>query len=116
MSAPGFTSEPSQLDTASHCCVLVMENYQLLGIFTERDIIDLIATDRSVVTLTKTEHQDIFAALSLLRQHKIRYLPVLDINQKLIGIVTHNTNLQSVLSHCYKAKKNGRDRVEIHQI
>lgn len=103
---PGFTSEPSQIDTASHRCVLVMENQQLLGIFTERDFIDLIATGRlntphhitidqvmtrPVVTLTKTEHQDIFAALSLLREHKIRYLPVLDINQKLIGIVTPET-------------------------
>ncbi len=103
---PGFTSAPSQIDTGSHRCVLVMENQQLLGIFTERDIIDLIATHRlntpnqitidrvmrrSVVTLTKTEHQDIFAALSLLREHKIRYLPVLDINRKLIGIVTPET-------------------------
>jgi diguanylate cyclase (GGDEF)-like protein/PAS domain S-box-containing protein len=103
---PGFTSQPSQIDTGSHRCVLVMENQQLLGIFTERDIIDLIATQslnnpnqitidrvmrRSVITLTKTEHQDIFAALSLLREHQIRYLPVLDIHRKLIGIVTPET-------------------------
>jgi diguanylate cyclase (GGDEF)-like protein/PAS domain S-box-containing protein len=103
---PGFTSEPTQIDTGSHRCVLVMENQQLMGIFTERDIIDLIANDSlnnpnqitiaqvmraRVITLTKTEHQDIFAALSLLREHQIRYLPVLDIHGQLIGIVTPET-------------------------
>ncbi len=103
---PGFTSEPTQIDTGSHRCVLVMENQQLMGIFTERDIIDLIANNSlnnlnqitiaqvmraKVITLTKTEHQDIFAALSLLREHQIRYLPVLDIHRKLIGIVTPET-------------------------
>jgi GGDEF domain-containing protein len=37
-----------------------------------------------------------------------------------VAINAHSANLQSVLSEadaaCYKAKKDGRDRVEIHRI
>src|SRR6478672_1118573 len=85
-------------------CVLVMERSQLIGIFTEKDVVRLVAAStkltkikiaqvmtQPVITLAKSEFQDIFTAITLLRQHRIRYLPILDQGGFLIGIVTPET-------------------------
>ena len=98
-------------------CVLVVENSQLLGVFTERDLVRLIAfgnpavyaarssrmiaadtelagiaiaevMSRDLVTLTYTGSEDIFAALDLLRSHSIRHLPVVDPKHNLLGLIT----------------------------
>ena len=82
-------------------CVLVMREGQLLGIFTERDIVRLTANSISfaevniaevmaqpVVTLPKTAFQDIFAALFLFRRYRIRHLPIVDENGQLVGIIS----------------------------
>lgn len=85
-------------------CVLVTEKEQLLGVFTERDIVRLTARSIPFTDLTLGEvishppiylkhspDHDLFTALSLLKQHKIRHLPI--VNQELIplGIVTHGS-------------------------
>ncbi len=70
-------------------CALVMSDSQLLGIFTERDIVRLIAASRTladlaiaevmtphVITLRTPDFQNVFATLNLLRRHRIRHLPV----------------------------------------
>jgi CBS domain-containing protein len=103
---PGLSSKPSPSGTGSHRCVLVIDNQELVGIFTERDAIEWMAShrldtgtqtsigqvmQRDLITLTKTARQDIFAALSLLREHQIRYLPVVNIHGRVIGIVTPET-------------------------
>ena len=110
------SSENTAVDNSS--CVLVVENNRLLGIFTERDLVRLIAADvevaeaamptasskglapyvasfaiaevmsRDVVTLTYTGTEDIFAALNLLRSHRIRYLPIVDSDNNLLGLTT----------------------------
>lgn len=98
-------------------CVLVVKNRQLKGIFTERDLVRLIAfgnpavkaaesskmiaadtelagvaisevMSRDVVTLTYTGTEDIFAALNLLRSHSIRHLPIVDRDNNLLGLTT----------------------------
>ncbi len=82
-------------------CVLVTQEKKLLGIFTERDLVKLIASGRDftclkicevmtqpLITLTHTKTQDIFSALLLLRQHQIRHLPILDPQGELLGVVT----------------------------
>ena len=64
-------------------CVLIVEEEQLKGIFTERDLVKLIAENtnlaeaviaevmsRDVLTLTYSGAEDIFAALELLRSHQ----------------------------------------------
>ncbi|CAD5975668.1 CBS domain-containing protein [Planktothrix agardhii] len=80
----------------------------VVGIITERDIVQLMATeilDPAVkknlnqirvaeimspisVSLTESDDQDIFTALSLFRQYQILHLPVLDIRGQLVGVIT----------------------------
>ncbi len=81
--------------------VLVVKADRLLGIFTERDAVrlsplelDLARTPisqvmtRSPITLTRTGESNLFSALSLFRQHRIRHLPVVDERGQLEGVVT----------------------------
>ncbi|NER37973.1 MAG: CBS domain-containing protein [Oscillatoria sp. SIO1A7] len=44
-----------------------------------------------VITLTLSEREDIFTALSMLRQHRIRHLPIMHPDGRLLGIVTPQT-------------------------
>ncbi|MEG4352272.1 PAS domain S-box protein [Microcoleus sp. LAD1_D3] len=89
-------------------CVLVMEDRQLLGILTERDVVLLSAQQRSlenlairevmlhpVVTLHESALTDLFFAISLLQQYHIRHLPILDEHDRLVGIVTHESLRQT---------------------
>jgi signal transduction histidine kinase/CBS domain-containing protein len=91
-------------------CVLVVhaKTSALLGVVTERNVLQLIATGAlesatdaacqkikvsevmspSPIHLTESDEQDIFSALSLFRQHHIHHLPVLDPQGKLVGVVT----------------------------
>ncbi|MGK7935032.1 MAG: CBS domain-containing protein [Xenococcaceae cyanobacterium] len=81
--------------------VLVVEERQLRGIFTERDLVKITAQQISLVgvtiasvmssrliTLPLAKVNDIFAVLSCLREHRIRHLPIVDDNGSLIGMVT----------------------------
>lgn len=85
-------------------CVLVMEQSQLVGIFTERDIVRLTAAGISLkrlqisevmtqppVTLRQSQDYDVFTALGLFRQHRIRHLPIVDEQGQPVGIVTHDS-------------------------
>jgi PAS domain S-box-containing protein len=92
----------SDMDIGSNnSCVLVVEKNRLRGIFTERDLVKLVATGgdtqnvtvgeimtQEVVTLTPAGDQDIFTALSLLKNHGIRHLPVVSDRQNVIGLIT----------------------------
>jgi PAS domain S-box-containing protein len=93
--------EIGNMTSQVNSCVLVMENSQLLGIFTQQDLIKLTAEGqklegmsvaevmtRELVTLKMEEFKDIFTALNLLRQHRIRYLPIVGEQGELIGLVT----------------------------
>lgn len=96
-SSPDLTlSSPT---TAS--CVLVVEESQLLGVFTERDVVRLAAAGvdlsgvaiaevmtRKAITLTQSNSDNLLTVLSLLRQYQIRHLPILDRQGQLVGVVT----------------------------
>ncbi len=82
-------------------CVLVMQDSALVGIFTERDIVRFAATGMSfddvkisqvmikpVITLNQAYLQDVFAALFLFRRYRIRHLPIVDEQEKLIGVIS----------------------------
>jgi PAS domain S-box-containing protein len=86
---------------SNNSCVLVVEGNRLRGIFTERDLVKLVATGvdtqsvtvgeimtQKIVTLTPTGDKDIFTALSLLKEHNIRHLPVVSDRQNIIGLIT----------------------------
>lgn len=89
------------IDEARSSCVLVMQDSQLLGIFTERDIVQLTALGihfagakiaevmaQPVITLPQVAFQDIFAALFLFRRYRIRHLPIVSDRGQLIGVVS----------------------------
>jgi PAS domain S-box-containing protein len=86
---------------ARYSSVLVIIDNRLVGIFTERDLVkltasqtnlqnlaigDVIATD--AITLVMSENHTVMTALAMFQQHQIRHLPILDDLQQLIGIVT----------------------------
>ncbi len=90
-------------------CVLVIEKQELLGIFTERDIVRLTATGRDingatiadvmispVITIEQENFPDIFAAVFLFRRYRIRHLPIVDQENKLVGIISQES-LRQVL-------------------
>ena len=81
--------------------ILVVKGSQLVGVFSEREAIQAIASNRDLaevkisevmqqpaIALTQTEHQDVFTALSLLRQHQVQHLPVVDSQGQWVGLVT----------------------------
>lgn len=81
--------------------ILIVEQFKLTGVLTERDIVKLSATEsdlqkvtvgevmtRNVITLKKTDFQDIYQIMSILRQHQIRHLPVVDDRGQLEGIIS----------------------------
>ncbi|MEH2051250.1 PAS domain S-box protein [Nostoc sp.] len=89
-------------------CILIIEGADLLGIFTEKDVLKLIASEidlsmvtmaevmvQPVITLRKSDSQDIFIALSLLNQSRICHLPVLDDRGQLLGVITETSLLQA---------------------
>src|SRR4028118_922537 len=94
-------SSTSLAGVAQASYVLVMEGDLLLGIFTERDLVRLTASEvnlgetkigdvmtRSLVTLTPSDSSNLFTILSLLRQYQIHHLPVLDREGQLVGMIT----------------------------
>jgi CBS domain-containing protein len=96
------TSDLNSFDISRNSCVLVVDGLHLQGILTERDIVKLTAlgTDLSAVAVgevmaddvitLKLANNNVLTALSLLRQHEIRHLPIVDEFEKLVGIITPN--------------------------
>jgi hypothetical protein len=90
-------------------CILVVEGKKLLGIFTYKDVIRITANKidfsqvkmaevmtQPVITLTQANFHNIYTALSLLHQHQIRHLPIVDEEGQLLGIVTETSLLQAI--------------------
>jgi PAS domain S-box-containing protein len=105
--------DASQLDElhvqVRSSCVSIVEDGQLLGILTERDIVRLSAEQRdldnlairdvmteNVITLRAADFTDIFVAVNLLGQHRIRHLPVVDDFNCLVGLLTHESLQQTI--------------------
>ncbi len=92
---------PSQ---TSRSCILIVSNTELLGIFTERDVVKITAAEidlsqvkisevmtKKVITLRESSSQNILTALAFFKQHQIRHLPILNDQGQLVGIVTPNS-------------------------
>ncbi|MEO0988208.1 MAG: CBS domain-containing protein, partial [Cyanobacteria bacterium J06639_14] len=88
---------------------LVIDDDQLVGIITERDVVRLTAqgvsfaqilvTDvmtRNVTTLHESEIQDAFHVLNLFRRQRIRHVPVVDDQSQVVGVLTQ-TDLHNSL-------------------
>ncbi len=85
-------------------CVVVLDTEQIVGIWTERDVVRLVATQQPlddlvmrqvmiypVVTLRKSAFTNLWAAVNLLQQHRIRHLPVVDEDDRFVGLLTHES-------------------------
>ncbi len=92
---------------SSYCLVMLEE--QLLGIFTERDVVKIIAQEnnldtftvadvmtRNVITVSPAELERPFDVVALLKRHRIRHLPVLNDQGQLLGVVTQTSLRQSL--------------------
>ena len=90
-------------------CVLVLHGDRLVGIITERDIVKLTAQERTfvdlavsevmtqpVITLQEENFQDVFAVLFLFRRYQIRHLPIVDKQDRLVGVVSPETIRQAM--------------------
>ena len=88
---------------------LIMANGKLLGIFTERDLVRLVAEGvdldalmisevmtHPVVTLKSADAHSIFTVLTTLKQHQIRHLPIMDEAGTLLGVVTQTSIRQAL--------------------
>ena len=90
-------------------CLVVVQDDKLCGVFTEQDLVRLIAEGKNLQTITLgeaiqipatsvrcTPDEDIFAALNLLNHHHLKHLPVVDEQDHLIGLITYDS-LRKVL-------------------
>jgi PAS domain S-box-containing protein len=98
---PGSDRSPELEIAAHHSSVLVLKNERLVGIFTERDLVKITASQRDLQgikvadvmttelqTLVLSEQHTVMSALTIFQTHQIRNLPILDAGDRLIGIVT----------------------------
>ena len=89
---------------ARSSCVMVLEDEKLIGVMTERDVVRLSAQQKNlnlllvrevmahpVVTLRESDLRDLFLAVNLLQQYHIRHLPLIDGQDRLVGMVTHES-------------------------
>jgi len=89
--------------------LLVMAGSQLKGVFTTPDALKLITSGQDLravkigevvevpqVSLKLESNPDIFTALSLMRQHQVGCLPVLDAQNCLRGVVTYASICQAL--------------------
>ena len=89
--------------------VLVVEERQLRGIVTERDLVRMTAGQKGwvgvtiasvmsnrLITLPLTKVNNLMAVLSCLRDHRIRHLPIVDDDGNLVGIITPE-NVRTIL-------------------
>lgn len=92
-------------------CVLVTENGLPKGIFTERDVVGIfselqvskqipnVAIGQVMTTnpVCVSEDMSMYDALMLARSRQLRHLPVIDRNEKLVGLVTQTDMVDAYL-------------------
>ena len=96
---------------------IVEENMRLLGIVTNRDLrfekdmtlsISKVMTSENMVT---TELNDLENAENILKDHKIEKLPIVDANNKLVGLITFKDIIKNRMRPNACKDKYGRLRV-----
>ncbi len=105
-------------------CVVVVESHRIIGIITEQDVVRLWPQQQlfdeipvrqvmtsTVLTLRESALTDLFSVVDLLQQNSIRHLPVVDEQDRLVGLVTHET-LWQVLHPV----TNAHQRLQLEQV
>ncbi|WP_368663195.1 PAS domain S-box protein [Limnospira fusiformis] len=91
-------------------CVLVVEDGKLVGMWTERDVVQLIGAGENPgdlvvsevmrqppVVLREADELDIYAIIQQLQIHKIHHIPVIDDQDYLTGIITKSRVLEQII-------------------
>jgi CBS domain-containing protein len=99
-----FSANQSPQLGVRNSCVLVKQNQDLVGILTARDVVRITAQEvdfgkakvadfmtSPIITMPQRSIEDIFAALFLFRRYQIRHLPLVDENEELIGVISHES-------------------------
>ncbi|MBD2358689.1 PAS domain-containing protein [Tolypothrix sp. FACHB-123] len=107
--------------------VLVLEQHQILGIFTAQELVKAIASGinlsvatladvmtHQVITIQESELGDIYSVIYLLQAQKISYLPVLDAQGQLLGVIT-NDSIQQALPQAIERYEELAQRQQHHQ-
>ena len=90
--------------------LLVLHNETLAGIVTDRDLRNRVLAQglsyetavseiMTIQPLSIEDYQSLTTALSLMLEHDIHHLPVLNSQKKVVGMVTTNDVLQTQMSH-----------------
>jgi len=97
------------LNARSSCIIVTDDRNRPIGILTDRDIVRLGSEigdfpereirdvmTAPIVTLAESQLTDLFVAVMLLRNHRIRHLPLVDESGALTGVLTHETLRQAL--------------------
>ncbi|MGL5833742.1 MAG: PAS domain S-box protein [Waterburya sp.] len=81
-------------------CLLIVKDQELVGILTQSDIVRLVAAEtdlatttvemvmnQPVLTMLRSQCDNLSAAWSFFQQHTHNYIPILQDNQKLVGLI-----------------------------
>jgi len=82
-------------------CIIAIEEDRLVGIFTPKDIVKLVAMGidldkisvaevmtRNWIVLRKSDYYDIFTVVNLFRQHNARHIVIVSDNNDIVGLIT----------------------------
>ncbi len=85
-------------------CALIVEERQVIGILTERDVVRLITQSlpieqltvgdvmtHPVITFRESDFSEVLSAINIFQQHHIRHLPIVDEQDHLVGLLTHDS-------------------------
>ncbi|MDJ0844647.1 PAS domain S-box protein [Crocosphaera sp.] len=94
----------SYLSLKPQSCLLVAENRRLVGLLTEKDIVQLIAEKidlegakirkfmtKKLITCQESEISAIDDLVSFLSRHNIRHLPIINHHQEIQGLISEET-------------------------
>ena len=120
----GFTPLLNQYNAELRAgCVLVVEDGKVVGIFTEADVVRLSAqmlpldcliirdVMTSAITLRESDCTDLWSAINFLRQHHLRHLPIVDEQDRIVGMLTHESLWQIFQSIGVDLERQVEDRI-----
>ncbi|MBE9067407.1 CBS domain-containing protein [Leptolyngbya cf. ectocarpi LEGE 11479] len=94
----------AQMHQAKSSYILSTDQQRPVGIFTERDLVRLLASGQSTIgmtlatvmtqellTLAAEDIKDVFEILHLMKKNRVRHLPVVDELGKLTGVITRQS-------------------------
>ncbi len=119
-------NQKNQQEVSHSSYILIIDKFILIGILTEKDIIRLIGAEidlaqitvaevmsSDLITLKKADFQDIHQIISIFLLYQLRYLPVVDDDGKLEGIIRSETIGDLVnISQLYEVIKTLKEELE----